>query len=155
VDKFEYRRGYKFRPMRQWWIRSDHASIADQAPYHPYPSAYDRNDQTSWLDAGPSDAARNRSAEPTLGRLAEKLQDALEKVRKVMKIAKEPISLEKRQVAMRRQPAWATFIEDKMPVCQWTAAIQENHLKETTTAVLAVADPREGSVFCGCVSASV
>jgi RNA polymerase primary sigma factor len=144
VDKFEYRRGYKFATYATWWIRqSVSRSLADQSrtirvPVHMIEmiNKIVRTSRQMFNEIG---------REPTAEELAEKLRMPLEKVRKALKTVKEPLSLET-PVGDEEESRLGAFIEDQSAILPIDAAIQSN-LRETTTRVLASLTPREERIL--------
>ena len=144
VDKFEYRRGYKFSTYGTWWIRQAISrSIADQArtiriPVHMIEASFQVTRTSRQL-------LKEIGREPSPAELAEKLGMPLEKVQKVLKIAKEPLSLET-PIGDEEDSHLGDFIEDKNAILPIDAAIQSN-LRDTTTRVLASVTPREERIL--------
>jgi RNA polymerase primary sigma factor len=144
VDKFEYRRGYKFATYATWWIRQAVSrSIADQAktirvPMHMIDNIYriTRTSRQLFTEMG---------RKPTTEELAEKLGVSLDYVQKTLKIAKEPLSLDT-PIGDEENAQLGDFIEDKNAILPIDAAIQSN-LRETTTRALALLTPREERVL--------
>jgi RNA polymerase primary sigma factor len=144
VDKFEYRRGYKFATYASWWIRQAVSrSLADQS--HTIRIPVHMIESINKIVRTSRQMLHEIGREPTPEELAEKLSMPLEKVRKVLKIAKEPISLET-PIGDEEDSHLGDFIEDKNAILPIDAAIQSN-LRETTTRVLASLTPREERVL--------
>jgi RNA polymerase primary sigma factor len=144
VDKFEYRRGYKFATYATWWIRQAVSrALADQS--HTIRIPVHMIETINKIVRTSRPMLHEIGREPTPGELAEKLGMPLEKVRKALKIAKEPISLET-PMGEEEDSRLGDFIEDKNAILPIDAAIQSN-LRETTTRVLASLTPREERVL--------